>query len=79
MSAQWSCESKRERVGTHRTNTRTESGRERVEDVYGRRKPLCESFVAALRLIEFVGLLFKHSEDSIRRTTAIELRCESGS
>ena len=60
-------------VETHRANALTKGGRENVEDVHGWREPLCESFVAALRLIEFVGFPLKYGEDSIRMVTALDL------
>lgn len=34
------------------------------------------SWVTVLRLIEFVGFPFKHSEDTIRRSTVLDFRCE---
>ena len=63
----------RKHTGTHCANTLTEGGGECVEDVDGRRKPLGESFIAALRLIEFVGFPSKYGEDSIRRATVFDL------
>ena len=60
-------------MGTHRANALTESGRESVEDVHSWRKPLGESLIAALRLIQLVGLPLKYGEDSIRRAAAFDL------
>ena len=60
-------------VGTHRANALTDGGRESVEDVHGRCKPLCESFVAALRSIQIVGFPLEYGEDSIRRATVFDL------
>ena len=61
---------------THRANALTECGRESVEDVHRRRKPLRESFVVALRLIQLVCFPLKYGKDSIRRATAFDLLCE---
>jgi hypothetical protein len=66
----------RKHVRTHRANALTKGGRESVENVHGWRKPLCESFIAALRSIQFVGFPLKYGEDSLRRSTAIDLICE---
>ena len=60
-------------MGTHRANALTEGGGESVEDIHGWRKPLRESFIAALRFIQLVGLPLKYGEDIIRRTTAFDL------
>ena len=62
-----------QRGRTHHTNALTKGDRKSVEDVHGRRKPLGESFIAALRLIEFVGFPSKYGEDSIRRATVFDL------
>ena len=61
------------RVGTHNTNALTEGGRESVEDIDSGSKPLYKSFIAALRLIEFVGFPLKYGEDGVRRATALDL------
>ena len=63
----------RKHMGTHCANTLTEGGGESVEDVNGRRKPLGESLIAALRLIQLVGLPLKYGEDCIRRAAAFDL------
>ena len=63
----------RKRVGTHHADALSDGGRESVEDVHGRRKPLCESFIVALRLIQSVGFPLKYGEDSIWRATAFDL------
>ena len=60
-------------MGTHRANALTEGGGESIEDIHGWRKPLGESFIAALRLIQLVGLPLEYGEDSIRRATAFDL------
>jgi hypothetical protein len=62
-----------EHVRTHRSNALTKGGRKSVENVHGWRKPLCQSFVAALRLIQFVGFPLEYGEDSIGRATAFDL------
>ena len=66
----------RQPVETHGANALTEGRRECVEDAHGWGKPLGESFIAALRLIQFVGFLLNYGEDSIRRATAFDLVCE---
>ena len=63
----------RKRVGTHHADALSDGGRESIEDVHGRRKPLCESFIVALRLIQSVGFPLKYGEDSIWRATAFDL------
>ena len=60
-------------MGTHRANALTESGRESVEDVHGRRKPLGESLIASLRLIQLISFPLKYGEDCIRRAAAFDL------
>ena len=55
---------------THRANSLTKGGREGVEDIHSGGKPLFQSLVAALRLIQFVSLPFQYSEDRFRRTAA---------
>ena len=64
------------RAGTHRANALTKGGSESVEDIHGWRKPLGESLVTTLRLIEIVGFPFKHGEDSFRRSTTFDLHRE---
>ena len=66
----------RQRAGTDRANTRANGGRECAEDIHGRRKPLGESLVAALRLVEFAGFPLKNGEDGFRRITGPYLRRE---
>ena len=66
----------RQDAGTHRADALTKGGREGVEDIYGWRKPLCESLIASLRSIEFVGFPFKYGEYSFRRVTAFYFLCE---
>jgi hypothetical protein len=59
--------------GTHHANALTKGGRKSIENVHGWRKPLCQSFVAALRFIQLVGFPLKYGEDSIGRATAFDL------
>ena len=66
----------RQRAGTDRANARANGGRECAEDIHGRRKPLGESLVAALRLVEFAGFPLKYGEDGFRRVTGPYLRRE---
>ncbi len=63
----------RQHAGTHRANTLAKGGRERVEDIYCGVKPLGESLIAALRLIEFVGFPLKYGEDGFRRMAGFNL------
>ena len=60
-------------VETHRAKALTKGSGESVEDVHGWRKPLCEPFIAALRLIQLIGFPFKYGEDSIRRAATFDL------
>ena len=66
----------RQQAGTHGADALSKGGRESVEDIHSWGKPLCESLVAALRLIEFVGFPFEYGEDSFRRIAAFYLLCE---
>ncbi|KAI9430458.1 hypothetical protein H4582DRAFT_2063799 [Lactarius indigo] len=52
--------------------------RERIEDIHGWCKPLDESLIAALRLIEFVGFPLKHAEDSFRKESQFAISSASG-
>jgi len=60
----------------HQASALAKCGRERVEDVHGWIEPLCESLVAAPRLIQFIGFPFKSGEDSLRRIAAFDLSSE---
>ena len=62
--------------GTHGANAFAEGGRESVEYIDGWCEPLGESFIAALRLIEFVGFPLERSENSFRRITGFYLLCK---
>ena len=57
-------------VGIYRPNTHAKGGRECVEDIHGRRKPLGEPLITVLRLIEFIGFPLKNGEDSFRSIAA---------
>jgi hypothetical protein len=63
----------RQHIVTYRAYALTKGSREGVQDIHSGRKPLCESFIAALSLIQFVGFPLKCGEDGIRRATAIDL------
>jgi hypothetical protein len=66
----------RQHAWTHRTNALAEGGGQRADDIHGWLKPLDESLIAALRLIELVGFLLKYGEYSLRRITGFYLLCE---
>ena len=55
----------------HRAKAFAKGGRERVEYIHSWIEPLCESLVAALRLIQFSGFPFKYGEDGFGRSTAV--------
>ena len=59
--------------GTHSANAFAEGGRESVENIDGWCKPLDESFITALRLIEFVGFPLEYNEDIFKRIAGIYL------
>ncbi len=66
----------RQQAGTYRANTLAKGDGECVEDIYCGVKPLGESLIAALRLIEFVGFPLKYGKDGFRRVAALNLLCE---
>lgn len=61
---------------THQACALAKCGRERVEDIHGRDKPLFQSLIAAPRLIQFINFPFKYGEDSFRRETVFYLDSE---
>ena len=57
----------------HQASALAKSGRERIEDIHGWVKPLGQSFIAAPRLIQFIGFPFKYGEDCFGRIAAVDL------
>jgi hypothetical protein len=49
----------------YQPNTPAKGGRKRIQDVYSRGDPFCESFVTILGLAERGDLLSKDGEDSL--------------
>jgi hypothetical protein len=50
---------------THQSNTLANGGGKRVQDIYHRCKPLCESVVTILGLAESGDLLSKNAKDGL--------------
>ena len=57
----------------HRSSSLAKCSRERVEDIHGWLQPLDQSFIAALRLIQFIGFIFQYVEDLLGRIAASNL------
>ena len=49
----------------HQTDTPANGGGKRIQDIYGRGDPFCETIVAILGLAERGDLLSKYCEDSL--------------
>ena len=57
---------------TYQANTLSKSIRQRVQDFHGWVEPFCQVFVASPRLMEFLDLLMKDSENCAERVAVLE-------
>jgi hypothetical protein len=60
----------------HHTHARAKGGGESVEDIHSWIEPFCESFIAALRLVQFSGFRFKYGEDGFGGNAAVYFSSE---
>ena len=59
-------------LGIHRPNTLAKRVRKRIEHIYGRGDPFCESVVIILGLIECRDLFSKDGDDGLGRIAGLK-------
>ena len=63
-------------IDINQTNTPANGGRKRIQDIYGRGDPFCETTVTILGSAERRDLLSKDSEDSLGGITGLKTEKE---